>query len=239
MDYFSRKIATGENAMRQLICILTIIFTGAFAPYYPLDFDPAQLNGITAEQMQQLLDNGLPVNYNFTDSSNLLMQAAARSQAPVVGLLLQRGASFGATDKYGNSALIYAARYNPDPDVINTLVDGGILVDKPDFEGATPLFYAARYNPNPQVTGRLVDLGANVNHNDQQNLTPLIMAAITNLPPEQRNTSQVISALINAGAYPDALYNGLNALEYAKRNPNLKNTQSIELLQTALNTKTF
>ena len=224
---------------RRIMPILALVLTTAFAPYYPLDFDPAQLNGITSEQMQQLLDNGLPANYSFTDSSNLLMQAAARSSSQVVGLLLQRGAPFGATDKYGNSALIYAARYNPDPDVINTLVDGGILIDKPDFEGATPLFYAARHNPNPQVTRRLIDLGADVNHNDQQNLTPLIMAATTNLPPEQRDTAQVISALLGAGAYPDALYNGLNALEYAERNPNLQHTSSIDILQTALNAKSL
>ncbi len=224
---------------RQLLIILALGLSTAFAPYYPLDFDPAQLNGITSRQMQQLLDNGLPANYSFTDSSNLLMQAAARSSAQVVGLLLQRGAPAGATDKYGNSALIYAARYNPDPDVINTLVDGGILIDKPDFEGATPLFYAARHNPNPQITRRLIDLGADVNHNDQQNLTPLIMAATTNLPPDQRDTAQVISALLSAGAYPDALYNGLNALEYAERNPNLQNTSSIDILHTALNAKSL
>lgn len=219
--------------------IAMLWFICGFAPYYPMDFDPAQLNKINAQQMQQLLDNGLPANYNFTDSSNLLMQAAARSSAPVVSVLLARGAPFGYTDKYGNTALIYAARYNPDPDVINALIDGGILVDKPDFEGATALFYAAKQNPNPEVTRRLIDLGANVNHNDQQDLTPLILAATTNLPPQNRDTAAVIAILLEAGAYPDDTYNGLNALEYAERNPNLQNTRSIGLLRAALNAKSL
>jgi len=55
---------------------------------------------------------------------------------------------------------MYAARYNPNPEVITTLLKAGAEIEARDVYGGTPLILAAMGNKNPEVIRVLVEAGS-------------------------------------------------------------------------------
>ena len=56
----------------------------------------------------------------------------------------------------------------------------------------------------------------------------------TTFTAEERDTSQIIAALLQAGANPHAYYKNARALDYAENNPVLQNTPAIQILKDAM-----
>ena len=124
------------------------------------------------------------------------------------------GANVHDSDTAGRTPLMYAAGWNPNPEVIKALLRAMARVDDRALEGPnpsflmmgsesgwTPLMYAAENNPNPDVIIVLLNAGANVHdrvthkhHGLTHGRTPLMWAASHNPNPA------VITALLKAGA---------------------------------------
>ena len=117
---------------------------------------------------------------------------------------------------------------NSNPEAITVLVKAGANVNARDNNGCTPLFYAALANSNPEVLTVLVKAGADVNARDKNECTPLMVAALMNPNPK------VIITLLNLGVNPKAKdIDGLMAIDHAKENEKLKNTEALKRLEEA------
>src|SRR5690606_31374445 len=75
---------------------------------------------------------------------------------------IKNGADINKGDQNKVSPLMYAARYNPDPEVIIFLVKNGAYINGKDKNGETALFYALE-NSNRTILHILLSIGANVN----------------------------------------------------------------------------
>jgi ankyrin repeat protein len=62
---------------------------------------------------------------------------------------------------------MYAAQYNPSPEVITTLLKAGADVKAQNKAGWTPLIYAAESSPNPEVIIVLLRAGADAKRKAQ------------------------------------------------------------------------
>lgn len=96
-------------------------------------------------------------------------------------MLLDRDADVGAVDRYGSTALHYAAKQSGQVRVASTLIDKGVSINATDRNGRTALHNAARadnisHNPSGEtalnrasrlgdefLVGLLLDKGADIN----------------------------------------------------------------------------
>jgi ankyrin repeat protein len=73
------------------------------------------------------------------------------------------GEDVNARDKFlGWTALMYAARFNKNPEVITTLLKAGADVNAKDTDGWTALMWAAWKNQDIRVITKLLKAGADV-----------------------------------------------------------------------------
>ena len=76
---------------------------------------------------------------------------------------ISKGADVNAQDQKDTrqkTPPMYAARYNPNPEVITTLLKAGAEIEARDVYGGTPLILAAMGNKNPEVIRVLVEAGS-------------------------------------------------------------------------------
>lgn len=123
-----------------------------------------------------LLEGGADPNA-AASSGTVLMYAASTGHAPVVALLLDRGAALEARNAEGVTAL-YAAAVAGSADVTELLLARGAKVDAATKSGYTPLSYAARSGA-AKVTTLLLEMGADPNAKDVEGRTPLLRALET------------------------------------------------------------
>jgi len=74
---------------------------------------------------------------------------------------IQSGADVNALDNHLRTPLMFAARFNPHPEVISFLIQSGADVNAKDRAGWTPLMFAARFSTSPEVVKVLLEKGAN------------------------------------------------------------------------------
>jgi hypothetical protein len=67
---------------------------------------------------------------------------------------------------------MYAAEFNPNPEVITTLLKAGVDLNAQEVNGA--LMYVAGENPNPKVVTTLLRAGADLNTKHHYGWTPLM-----------------------------------------------------------------
>jgi ankyrin repeat protein len=179
-------------------------------------------------KVRLLLDRGA----NPNDSSDfgatpLTLAAASKNSAPLVQLLLDRGAE--ATQ----AALIASARSNPDtvrillarvPDkggaaatlAVRARCDECLAILQPDPKSSMPRVLTLLLPPgaggDPQMLRAAMLRNPDVNVIDPKDRTPLMMAAISEtVPPD------VLQEFISRGANVHAVsLDGLNALDYAQ-----------------------
>jgi ankyrin repeat protein len=109
---------------------------------------------------------------------------------------LKAGADVNAKNEDGDTALMFAARYNNDPEVISVLVKQGADVNA-QFAECTALMYAAMYSKNPEVVDRLVKSGADVNVMGYEGSTVLDFAQSNE---NKEVVSEIVAILEKAGA---------------------------------------
>ena len=197
---------------------------------------------------------------NKANEINSPLFAACQKGSPqVIVTAIQSGAYLHGRDKDGKTVFIYAAEKNPNPEVIAALAKAGADVNAKDKGGWTPLKTAARYNPNPEVIAALIKAGADVNAKNENGWTPLMTAAENNSNPEviaalvkagadvnardkkigsalmeaaRAGERRLIMILLDAGADPKAKdVSGKMAIDYARENPSLKDTDALKRLE--------
>jgi ankyrin repeat protein len=108
------------------------------------------------------------------------------------------------------------------------LIKAGADVNVKYKSGRMPITLFSQYNSSPEVIKALIEAGADVNTKTDFGNTPLILTAQHNPNPE------VITMLLNLGANPKAKdRRGKMAIDYARENENLKNTEALRKLEEA------
>jgi len=129
------------------------------------------------------------VNTNFLDCD---WWKSATSKD--VAMEVVKGADVNTKDKEGRSVLVYAARFNQNPEIIRTLVKLGADVNAKNKDGWTVLMLVECSEPNPKIIKTLIELGADINAKNNDGLTVLALVAQFNQKPE------IVRALVELGA---------------------------------------
>ena len=130
---------------------------------------------------------------------------------------VKKGEPVNARDRFNNTPLMAAVKYNENPDVVRAMINAGADANARNNDGWTVLMVAVLYNGNPAVAETLIKAGADVNARTKEGYTPLMIAM------NYSKNSVVVETLIKAGADAVARDNsGKTALDYAKQNPNPK-----------------
>ena len=169
--------------------------------------------------------NKAAVNARSTDDGMdwpPLHYAANFGRLKIAELLIERGASVTATDRWGHAA-IHEAVIGNHLDLAKLLVKHYPNVNLRDNLGQTPLFLAARKGYDSMVNWLLTQ-GAEININDAEGKTPLFRAAF-------ENRTNTVELLLNKGARLDVFAatilgktNELTAI--LKADPELANEKS-------------
>jgi ankyrin repeat protein len=149
----------------------------------------------------QTADGG-DINARDANGATSLMRAAGKSDLDLVVTLLFAHADVLASDKDGDTALMYAGSSQ----CVTALVYGGANVDAIDYHGRTALMFA----PTAACINALATAGANLNAQDNNGRTALMFATLHGSLP-------CVKALIAAGEDPNVLDKaGKTALALAK-----------------------
>ena len=178
------------------------------------------------EIIKALIDAGADVNAKLDNGSTALDFAKHNSASPEIAgkdanffspiwwktatvedvkAEIANGADVNAKDKYGLTALTYAAVNNQNPEIVKALIDAGADVNAKNDKGLTVLMSATENNRNPEVIKVLLDAGADVNaeiEKERLTVSPLGMAIerYSNENDKNNENYKIIELLINAGA---------------------------------------
>jgi hypothetical protein len=93
--------------------------------------------------------------YGLSRGGRPLHRAATANDPALVQALIDAGADVGATDRYGRTAMHYAARVGGN--VVRVLHGAGASLDVPDKRGVTPRQTVERIFPDFQMEGNMAD----------------------------------------------------------------------------------
>jgi len=109
------------------------------------------------------------------------------------------GLTISKSSVKGMTPLMFASRWNPNPEIAKRLLQHGSDIHAVD-KGFSPIHHAAQHNPVPEVVKVLISAGANLNsRSDERGNVPVLLAA-------SLNNASVCSELIDAGADITATY---------------------------------
>jgi ankyrin repeat protein len=176
------------------------------------------------KQIKALLDDGkADVSMVDDDSDNVLMHAALYASADVMELLLKKGAKINATNKAGETTLMWCMH---DKNKIALLLKYGADVNAAATSGNTPLLIGCIGNDKYETVKMLLDGGADVSANNKKE-TALMRAAMF-------GDTATISLLVNRGIDVNARNSeGETALVQAIKNSNRQ--VAIQLLELGAN----
>lgn len=197
-----------------------------------------------------------PVEFTFIEKPNernangltLLMEAVKAGNVKAMTDLIMSGADINAIDKEGWTALMFAVRFQKNPEVTRTLLSFGASSIIKNKYGISALQLAAGYSDNPEVIDLIIKpfkpeseefrsafVYGIKNSNKAKNLKPFIDRNIQmNVPYkgktylmyacESNRNTDIIKLLLKAGASKYQLEANTNksAFDYAKENSNLK-----------------
>jgi len=221
MYYVFKRVLLGL-----LACLL--LTGGAFASINDMKIFELCQKG-TLQQIKDAINNGANVNARFpiTGATPLMWAAGYNPDPEVIVALVNAGADVNEKSISGATSLDWAITHNPNLEVITALVKSGFDVNLQNENGMTPLMDVVRYSSNPEVIKALVRVGADVNaQGGFTRATSLMRAAKYNTNPE------FITTLLELGADPKMKdYFGEMAIDYAKNNKALKNTEALRRLE--------
>jgi N-acyl-D-amino-acid deacylase len=165
------------------------------------------------EQTRGLLDQGADPNARAKSGYTALDVAAQyRESAPVIRLLLDRGAKLNPKPDLNDPHPLALAAFSGNVEALGPLVKAGAPINAPTILGgvlyATPLILASMTGDTSAIKS-LLELGADINLPDREGLTPLIWAALA-------NRTEAVRLLAARGADPNRVdMYGMTALLYA------------------------
>jgi ankyrin repeat protein len=99
-------------AFGQVEIVETLLLAGAYPHGYMLLHIDLNTSAKTLEIVSLLIYAGIELNFPMEEEDTVLMKAAGEGRLDLVKLLVQEGANVNQTNKYGESALMYAT-YHP------------------------------------------------------------------------------------------------------------------------------
>lgn len=173
------------------------------------------------ENLKLLLEHGADINIRDADGQMPLHTSMAFKDLDVVQLLVEEGADFEIGDDMGRTPIHLLVELSEDIDKLAFAIEKGADIEATDALGNTPLHLAALTENFAMVT-TLLAAGVNVDVKNADGETPLFLAATLGYPNRFNlyvrdswigKTTDVIEALLNAGADIDATNNrGATAL---------------------------
>ncbi|CAL1287395.1 unnamed protein product [Larinioides sclopetarius] len=154
------------------------------------------------EEAKNLLDQGIPVNFQNSEGETPLQVSSANGYSQIVSLLINYGASVDLPNSYGWTPLIHAARHGH-YETVSVLLKRKAKVNICNKIGLSPIVAAAWSGSLKTVkllveAGAMVDHIASLNQNTECDLSPLMAAALcgyddiaTYLLDEGANVDQV------------------------------------------------
>ena len=130
------------------------------------------------------------------------------------------------SDEESWTPLMVAVRSDePSVEIVRLLIEAGAEINATDGTGDTALKKALyAMHPNPQIIEMLIHAGADVNIVDEDGMTILMEAT-------RRSTPEIVRMLIEAGADVNISRKGMKAVNYARANYQLRNTQVLKDLE--------
>lgn len=159
---------------------------------------------------------------NNAGQSAFAVAIIGKNAPDVLRWLKHKGLDVNERGPDGLTPLMIAIRENTSVTTIDTLLELGARVsDRAEF-GITPLMLAAGRNLNPYVTLTLLKHGAGLNDRSAEGATPLMLAAGWN-----PNAREIVEVLLDCDADATAKdKEGRTAIDYAKNNPALADTET-------------
>jgi phosphate transport system substrate-binding protein len=143
------------------------------------------------EEIQQLLDRGVPITVADHAGETSLHLAAQWGREDVAAVLLDRGAPLEAANIEGRTPLHIAAKENQES-LIKLFLDRGAALEATDRFGSTPLHLAVEWNAGDAVRTLIARKAALQAHNKNGH-TPLHTAAVW-------GAEEAAQLLLDAGA---------------------------------------
>lgn len=102
-----------------------------------------------------------------------------------ISYLVKLNGNVGQGNQYGTTPIMWAAMYNPNPQVIDALIAAGADINDPGHkDGYTPLHWAVRCNRSSLVAEHIIKLGADINKEDKYGSSPLLWAICNKNPKD-------------------------------------------------------
>ncbi|KAG7395689.1 hypothetical protein PHYBOEH_003328 [Phytophthora boehmeriae] len=149
-----------------------------------------------------LLENGALVNYEHYSGESPLMLAAGKGCAPVVKLLLEKGANANLADNEMLMTPLMFGAQSGQADVIKEFVNNKVQLETRGSNGVTALHIACAEG-HVAAAQVLLDGGAKTDPQDDSGNTPLMVAA-------GRGHSPVVKVLLETGANVNLANNALD-----------------------------
>ncbi len=187
------------------------------------------------------------VNARDENGRTLLMKAAKNGDINQIKDLLYSGAAVDVGDNDGWTALMFAARYQKNPEAVNVLLESGANFRRKNNFGVTALMIAAGFNKEPSVTAALLenraatetDVRASFMHAVQSGAsisvleefkkrgislnTPFYGKTALMYAAESNADTKTISWLLQNGAEREAITaDGMTAFDYANANTKIE-----------------
>ncbi|NLL37296.1 MAG: hypothetical protein GX256_07230 [Fretibacterium sp.] len=137
-----------SSVLRKCVAVMVGVFIlgGVALAAEGLDTELLELlqNDPDPKEVEALLEAGADVNAEDGMYMTPLMLAASwcKSNSEVLRILINAGADVNARAGNGATALIWAARYNPNPEAITILLDAGADAKETDVYSDDALHYA-------------------------------------------------------------------------------------------------
>src|SRR5665647_1709331 len=155
----------------RILLIITLLFQVSWAAAESYDdlLTAIKLNDIPAAEA--LFAKGMDVNTTDPGANTLLMLAVRENYMDLVKRLLDRQPKLGARNRYGETALMFAAKSNLE--MVKLLVERGAAINQ---TGWNPLIYAA-WQGKTDVVKYLLEKGADIDALSPNGISALMMAA--------------------------------------------------------------